>query len=35
MELIEKNNLEKKLKEAGVKDGDTVWVAGKAFEYKE
>ncbi|WP_126992894.1 GTPase ObgE [Thermosipho globiformans] len=35
MELLEKNGLEKKLKEAGIKDGDTVWVAQRAFEYKE
>ncbi|MBB6062655.1 GTP-binding protein [Thermosipho japonicus] len=35
MELLEKNGLESKLKEAGIKDGDTVWVAQRAFEYKE
>ena len=35
MELLNKNGLEEKLRKAGVKDGDTVWVAGRAFEYKE
>ncbi|MDK2886646.1 MAG: GTPase [Thermosipho sp. (in: thermotogales)] len=35
MDLLNKNGLEEKLRKAGVKDGDTVWVAGRAFEYKE
>ncbi|ABR30241.1 GTPase ObgE [Thermosipho melanesiensis] len=35
MELLEKNGLDNKLREAGAKDGDTVWIAGRAFEFKE
>ncbi|SHH55159.1 GTPase ObgE [Thermosipho atlanticus] len=35
MELLNKNGLEEKLRKAGVKNGDTVWIAGRAFEYKE
>ncbi|MBT1247149.1 MULTISPECIES: GTPase ObgE [unclassified Thermosipho (in: thermotogales)] len=35
MELLERNGLDKKLREAGAKDGDTVWIAKRAFEFKE
>ncbi|MBO8161435.1 MAG: GTPase ObgE [Thermosipho sp. (in: Bacteria)] len=35
MELLNKNGLDEKLRKAGVKDGDTVWVAGRAFEFRE
>ncbi|QTA38808.1 GTPase ObgE [Thermosipho ferrireducens] len=35
MELLQKNGIDQKLKEAGAKDGDTVWIAGRAFEFRE
>lgn len=35
LEVLEKNGLEEKLKEAGVKDGDTVRIGDFEFEYRE
>lgn len=35
LEVLEKNGLSEKLKQAGAKDGDTVWIGGYDFEYHE
>jgi len=35
LEKLEKNGLSKILKDAGVKDGDTVYIGNFAFEYKD
>jgi GTP-binding protein len=35
LELLEKNGLSEKLKQAGAKDGDTVWIGDYDFEYHE
>ncbi len=35
LEMLKKNGVERKLREAGVKDGDTVWLFGVELEYKE
>jgi len=35
LEILEKNGLDEKLRKAGAKDGDTVWIEGVEFTYKE
>jgi small GTP-binding protein domain len=35
LEVLERNGLSERLKEMGAKDGDTVWIDGYSFEYKE
>lgn len=35
LEILQKNGLDEKLRKAGAKDGDTVWLEGIEFEYKE
>lgn len=35
LELLQKNGLEQKLKEAGAQDGDIVWIEGVEFIFKE
>lgn len=35
LEVLEKNGLSEKLKQAGAKDGDTVWIGDYDFEYYE
>ncbi|MGC8820861.1 MAG: GTPase ObgE [Fervidobacterium sp.] len=35
LEILQKNGLDDKLKKAGAKDGDTVWVEGAEFVFKE
>ncbi|MGQ9855484.1 MAG: GTPase ObgE [Fervidobacterium sp.] len=35
LEILEKNGLDDKLRKAGVKDGDTVWIEGVEFTFKE
>jgi len=35
LEILEKNGLDEKLRKAGVKDGDTVWIEGVEFTFKE
>ncbi|MBC7117120.1 MAG: GTPase ObgE [Pseudothermotoga sp.] len=35
LEVLEKNGLSEKLKQAGAKDGDTVWIGDYDFEYRE
>ena len=35
LEKLEKNGLSKILKDAGVKDGDTVYIGDFTFEYKD
>ncbi|WP_448374363.1 GTPase ObgE [Fervidobacterium sp.] len=35
IEILEKNGLDDKLRKAGVKDGDTVWIEGVEFTFKE
>lgn len=35
LEILNKHGLEEKLRAAGVKDGDTVWLEGVEFVYKE
>ncbi|MCX7812402.1 MAG: GTPase ObgE [Pseudothermotoga sp.] len=35
LEVLERNGLSEKLKRAGAKEGDTVWIGGYDFEYHE
>lgn len=35
LEILQKNGLDEKLKKAGAKDGDTIWVEGVEFVFKE
>jgi len=35
LEILEKNGLDEKLRKAGVMDGDTVWIEGVEFTFKE